>query len=105
MPRESKKIGKCPLCGKDVIERPKSYSCSDRSCKFALWKNDRYFSKIGKSMNESVAKQLLAAGKVNLKGCVSSKTGKKYNATVWINVDENGKYQFSMEFERGGKNV
>lgn len=105
MPRESKKIGKCPLCGKDVIERPKSYSCADRSCKFALWKNDRYFSKIGKSMNESVAKQLLAAGKVNLKGCVSSKTGKKYNATVWINVDENGKYQFSMEFERGGKNV
>lgn len=56
-------------------------------------------------MNESVAKQLLAAGKVNLKGCVSSKTGKKYNATVWINVDENGKYQFSMEFERGGENV
>lgn len=105
MPRESKKIGKCPLCGKDVIERPKSYSCADRNCKFALWKNDRYFSKIGKSMNESVAKQLLAAGKVNLKGCVSSKTGKKYNATVWINVDENGKYQFSMEFERGGKNV
>lgn len=105
MPRESKKIGKCPLCGKDVIERPKSYSCADRNCKFALWKNDRYFSKIGKSMNESVAKQLLAAGKVNLKGCVSSKTEKKYNATVWINVDENGKYQFSMEFERGGKNV
>lgn len=105
IPRESKKIGKCPLCGKDVIERPKSYSCADRSCKFALWKNDRYFSKIGKSMNESVAKQLLAAGKVNLKGCVSSKTGKKYNATVRINVDENGKYQFSMEFERGGENV
>lgn len=105
IPRQSKKIGKCPLCGKDVIERPKSYSCADRSCKFALWKNDRYFSKIGKSMNESVAKQLLAAGKVNLKGCVSSKTGKKYNATVWINVDENGKYQFSMEFERGGENV
>ena len=105
MPRENKKIGKCPLCGKDVVERPKSYSCSDRSCKFALWKNDRYFAKIGKTMNESVAKQLLSAGKVSLKGCVSSKTGKKYNATVWINVEENGKYQFSMEFERGGKNA
>lgn len=105
MPSENKKIGKCPLCGKDVVERPKSYSCSDRSCKFALWKNDRYFAKIGKTMNESAAKQLLSAGKVSLKGCVSSKTGKKYNATVWINVEENGNYQFSMEFERGGKNA
>ena len=29
--------------------------------------------------------------------------GRKYNATVWMNLDENGKYQFSMDFEKGGK--
>lgn len=103
LPKESSSLGQCPVCGKDVVERPKSFSCSDRECKFALWKNDRFFSAIGKSMNSTVAKQLLASGKVKLKGCVSQKTNKKYDATVWLNVDENGKYQFSMDFEKGGK--
>ena len=103
LPKESTSLGKCPVCGKDVVERPKSFSCSDRECKFALWKNDRFFSAIGKSMNSTVAKQLLASGKVKLKGCVSQKTNKKYDATVWLNVDENGKCQFSMDFEKGGK--
>lgn len=103
MPKDGTPLGKCPVCGKPVTERPKSYSCSDRECKFALWKNDRFFAAIGKSMNSTVAKQLLTSGKVKLKGCVSAKTGKKYDATVWMNVDENGKYQFSMDFEKGGK--
>ena len=103
MPKDGTPLGKCPVCGKPVTERPKSYSCSNRECKFALWKNDRFFAAIGKSMNSTVAKQLLTSGKVKLKGCVSVKTGKKYDATVWMNVDENGKYQFSMDFEKGGK--
>ena len=103
MPKDGTPLGKCPVCGKPVTERPKSYSCSDRECKFALWKNDRFFAAIGKSMNSTVAKQLLTSGKVKLKGCVSAKTGKKYDATVWMIVDENGKYQFSMDFEKGGK--
>ena len=102
LPKDGVSLGKCPMCGKPVVERPKSYSCSDRECKFALWKNDRFFSAIGKSMNATIAKQLLASGKVKLKGC-TSKTGKKYDATVRMNMDENGKYQFSMDFEKGGK--
>ena len=102
LPKDGVSLGKCPMCGKPVVERPKSYSCSDRECKFALWKNDRFFSAIGKSMNATIAKQLLASGKVKLKGC-TSKVGKKYDATVRMNMDENGKYQFSMDFEKGGK--
>ena len=103
MPQDETALGKCPVCGNPVIERAKSFSCSNRECKFALWKNDRFFVAIGKGMNHSVAKQLLASGKVKLKGCVSAKTGKKYDATVWMNLDENGKYRFSMDFEKGGK--
>ena len=103
MPQDETALGKCPVCGNPVIERAKSFSCSNRECKFALWKNDRFFAAIGKGMNHSVAKQLLASGKVKLKGCVSAKTGKKYDATVWMNLDENGKYRFSMDFEKGGK--
>lgn len=98
LPKDTVSFGKCPVCGKSVIERAKTFSCSNRECKFALWKNDYFFNAIGKSMNATVAKQLLSSGKVKLKGCTSKK-GKKYDATVRMNVDENGKCSFSMEFE------
>ena len=103
MPKEGVALGKCPVCGKVVVERPKSYSCSDRGCKFTLWKNDRFFDAIGKSMNATIAKQLLASGKVRLKGCTSAKTGRKFDATVWMDVGEDGSHHYNLDFDKGGK--
>ena len=103
MPTESIPLGKCPVCGKPVTERPKSFSCSDRNCKFAIWKNDRFFAAIGKSMTATIAKQLLTTGKAKLKGCTSAKTGRRFNATVWMDLNEDGSHQYSLDFEKGGK--
>ena len=103
MSREANAIGKCPLCGSAVEDKAKGYFCSNRGCKFALWKNNRYFDSIGKSMTNATVQKLLASGKVKLKGCKSKKTGNTFDATVRMNMDENGKYQFSMDFEKGGK--
>lgn len=95
-------IGKCPVCGSSVEERQKGFFCSDKSCKFALWKNNRYFESIGKSMNTSTAQKLLASGKVKLKNCKSAKTGKSFDATVLLSVSDDCRTQFSMEFENNG---
>ena len=103
MPKDGIALGKCPVCGKVVVERPKSFSCSDRGCKFILWKNDRFFEAIGKSMTAALAKQLLASGKVKLKGCTSAKTGRSFNATVWMEVNEDGSHHYTLDLEKGGK--
>ena len=103
MPKDGIALGKCPVCGKVVVERPKSFSCSDRACKFILWKNDRFFSAIGKSMTAAIAKQLLASGKVKLKGCTSAKTGRSFNATVWMEVNEDESHHYTLDLEKGGK--
>ncbi len=95
-------IGKCPVCGSSVEERQKGFFCSDKSCQFALWKNNRYFESIGKSMNTSTAQKLLASGKVKLKNCKSAKTGKSFDATVLLSVSDDCRTQFSMEFENNG---
>lgn len=34
-------IGKCPKCGKEILEKPSYYGCS--SCDFKLWKKAKYF--------------------------------------------------------------
>ena len=103
MAKEKNPIGTCPLCGSAVEDKAKAFFCSNRNCKFALWKNNRYFESIGKNMNASTAQKLLTAGKVKLKGCKSKKTGKSFDAIVYMEVSDDGKTNFSMEFENGGK--
>ena len=103
MSKESNSIGKCPICGKPVEEKAKGFFCSDHSCKFALWKNNRYFESIGKTLNSATAQKLLSDGKVKLKSCKSARTGSTFDATVCLSVSDDGKVQFRMEFEHGGK--
>jgi len=101
--KEANAIGKCPLCGSAVEEKAKAYFCSNRGCKFALWKNSRYFESIGKSITNATAQKLLASGKVKLKGCKSKKTGNTFDATVYMEVSDDGSTKFNMEFDNGGK--
>ena len=103
MSKESNAVGKCPVCGSPVEEKAKAFFCSNRSCKFALWKNNRYFESIGKSMTSATAQKLLGSGKIKLKGCKSAKTGNTFDATVYMEVFEDGKTRFNMEFDNGGK--
>lgn len=46
MAKEKNPIGTCPLCGSAVEDKAKAFFCSNRNCKFALWKNNRYFESI-----------------------------------------------------------
>lgn len=104
MPKQkSQEIGKCPVCGNDVTERAKGWFCVNRSCPFALWKQNRYFDSIGKKLTASVAKKLLVNGKVRMKGCKSAKTGKTFDAVLILETDADGKARFRLDFEGGKK--
>ncbi len=94
-------IGTCPCCGKHVVERQKGFFCEDRACNFALWKQNRFFEALGKKMTKQIATKLLTSGEVALKGCKSQKTGKTYDTTVVMTVDENQKAVFQLNFEKG----
>ena len=94
-------IGTCPCCGRHVVERQKGYSCENRQCNFVLWKQNRFFEALGKKMTKPVAVKLLSDGKVALKGCKSKKTGKTYDTTVMMTVDENQRAVFELNFEKG----
>ena len=102
MRQERKIIGKCPACGSDVQESAKGWFCSDKSCRFAFWKENRFFQKLGKQMTEDLAKKLLNKGKVRLTHCYSQKTGRYYDTTLCLETGEDGAASFKLEF--GGKN-
>lgn len=100
MPPSVEKIGICPSCGQHVVERQKGYSCENRQCNFVLWKQNRFFEALGKKMTKQTAIKLLSDGKVALKGCKSKKTGKSYDTTVVMTVDETQRAVFTLDFEK-----
>ena len=98
-------IGTCPCCGRHVIEKQKGYFCEDRGCSFVLWKQNRFFEALGKKMTKQTATKLLHDGKAELKGCKSQKTGKTYDTTVVMSVDENKRAVFQLSFEKGEEDL
>ncbi|RHM69836.1 type IA DNA topoisomerase [Mediterraneibacter gnavus] len=92
-------VGVCPVCGDSIEERKKGFFCSNRSCPFALWKNNRYFESIGKTLTAAMAQKFLSGEEVKLKGCKSAKTGRKFDASISMTVTEEGRPQFNMKFE------
>lgn len=101
MQPERKVIGSCPACGSDVCETAKGWFCRDKNCKFALWKENRFFQTLGKQMTEELAKQLVNQGKARLIHCYSRKSNRYYDTTVHVETGEDGAAAFKLEF--GGK--
>ena len=65
---EKEVIGTCPRCGQPVYEGKKNFACSDRSCGFVLWKNDRFWTSRKKELTKKMAADLLKKGRTNVKG-------------------------------------
>ena len=101
MQPECKVIGSCPACGSDVCETANGWFCRDKNCKFALWKENRFFQTLGKQMTEELAKQLVNRGKARLTHCYSRKSKRYYDTTVHVETGEDGAAAFKLEF--GGK--
>ena len=97
---EKEVVGACPRCGQPVYEGRKNFSCSDRSCGFVLWKNDRFWTSRKKELTRKMASDLLKKGRTNVKGMWSEKKGAAYDAAVLLD-DTGGKYiNFKLEFPK-----
>lgn len=100
--KRSNVIGACPHCGSEVVSKDIGWACRNRECRFVLWKNSAYFRKIEKPMTEYMAAKLLREKRVRLKDCKSPRTGKVFTADVLMDIEEDGKPIFRMEFPNSG---
>ena len=97
---ERESIGVCPRCGKPVYEGKKNFACSDRSCGFVLWKDDRFWTSRKKVLTAKMAADLLKKGRVQVKGMWSEKKGVTYDAAVLLD-DTGEKYvHYKLEFQK-----
>ena len=95
---ERETVGLCPRCGKPVYEGKKNFACSDRSCGFVLWKDDRFWTSRRKELTKKMAADLMKKGRTSVKGMWSEKKGATYDAVVVLD-DTGEKYiRFKLEF-------
>jgi DNA topoisomerase-3 len=96
-PQKGEIVGNCPRCGANVTDSGKAFFCSNRACKFALWKDSRFWTAKGKTLDSTIAATLLSEGRVSFSDLKSERTGKTYAATIVL--DDNGKkVNYKMEF-------
>lgn len=93
-------VGKCPLCGSDIIETERAFGCSGwkKGCKYTLWKNDKYIAALGKQVTRQMVELLLKNGKVGFKN-LKSKKGTTFAAYLFYEKnEETGYFNWRMEF-------
>jgi DNA topoisomerase III len=96
-------LGPCPVCGQDIVENRKGFSCwsrEDPGCGFVIWK-----SKAGKTLPMAVAKELIATARTarpvtGFKG----RSGKSFRARLALQQGEDGKWrvEFDEPWARAG---
>ena len=96
-PPEREAVGRCPRCGKAVTERKQGFFCEDRTCGFAIWKNNRWWETRKKTPTRAIVAALLKDGKAPVTGLWSEKAGKTYDAVIKM-TDRQKYVTFSLEF-------
>jgi DNA topoisomerase-3 len=95
---ERANLGPCPICGRDVIENRKGYSCwtkDDPGCGFVIWKK-----KANKILPPAVVKELMETRRTakpvtGFKG----RSGRSFSAKLKLEQNEEGKWRVEFDEE------
>lgn len=97
--RKNNAFGKCPICGRDILENTKSFYCAGwkQGCKFSLWKDS--LTAYGLTLDGGMVKLLLKNGKTERMAVSLPQTGEKGTAVLLLNKDKGGQIEI-MDFTR-----
>lgn len=97
--RKNNAFGKCPVCGRDILENTKSFYCAGwkNGCKFSLWKDS--LTPYGLTLDGGMVKLLLKSGKTERIPVSLPQTGEKGTAVLILNKEKGGQIEI-MDFIR-----
>ncbi|MGM9936497.1 MAG: DNA topoisomerase, partial [Candidatus Ornithomonoglobus sp.] len=103
--RQIQILGKCPMCGGNVIEGTKGYGCANwkppMSCKFVIWKKHKSGLFKNQNFTKTMVKKWLARKPVTCKK-LTTKTGNIFEADVSMRINPAGQYgpvEFDLTFK------
>jgi len=90
------RLGPCPVCGHEIVENRKGYSCwarEDPGCGFVIWK-----SKAGKQLPLAVARELIKTGyTAQAVTGFRGRSGRSFRAHLALSQTDEGKWR--VEFD------
>ncbi|HET9074551.1 MAG TPA: DNA topoisomerase 3 [Solirubrobacteraceae bacterium] len=89
-------LGPCPVCGQDIMENRKGYSCwsrADPGCGFVIWK-----AKAGKTLTATIVRELIKTGRTEkpvtgFKG----RSGRSFRARLALVQTEEGRWRVDFD--------
>lgn len=94
-------IGKCPRCGKEIVENKMTFGCSsykskdEPGCGFAIWKEDK---RGGFTVTAKMAKDLLTQGKTSVRK--KTLNNEITQTVVLVEREVNGKKYVNLDVEK-----
>jgi DNA topoisomerase III len=90
------RLGPCPVCGHEIVENRKGYSCwarDDPGCGFVIWK-----AKAGKTLPLAIARELIKRGyTAQAVTGFRGRSGRSFRAHLALSQTEEGKWR--VEFD------
>jgi len=87
---DTEPFGKCPKCGSPIVERFKSFTCTNEECDFTIWKTIA-----GRLLSRDEFETLVREKQVGPLGGFRSRKGKRFHALLKLSD------QFKTEFDFG----
>ena len=96
-------VGVCPWCGSEVYDGKSGYYCSNRECRFCLWKKNKFLENLKQPMTKKLTQELLKKGHIHSKKLYSQRTGKMFEADLILTrtVDREGNPASSIQLDFG----
>src|SRR5436309_10689518 len=90
-------FGQCPTCGSPVIERFKSFTCTNEECDFTIWKTIA-----GRLLSRDEFETLVREKQVGPLGGFRSKKGKRFHAVLKLSDEFKAEFYFGPNGQENG---
>jgi DNA topoisomerase III len=90
-------FGQCPKCGSPIIERFKSFTCTNEDCDFTIWKTIA-----GRLLSREEFESLVRDKQVGPLGGFRSRKGKRFHAVLKLSDDFKTQFDFGPNGQENG---
>ena len=90
-------FGKCPKCGSPIVERFKSFTCTNEECDFTIWKTIA-----GRLLSRDEFETLVREKQVGPLGGFRSRKGKRFHALLKLSDEFKTEFDFGPNGQENG---
>jgi DNA topoisomerase-3 len=94
---DTEPFGRCPKCGSPIVERFKSFTCTNEDCDFTIWKTIA-----GRLLSRDEFETLVRERQIGPLAGFRSRKGKRFHAALKLSDDFKAEFDFGANGQENG---